>query len=68
MPFILKDAIKKEFPANFILYHCDASYDWLPINQLKRELKTKLGAARLSVRVVAMYSKRRHRRRSSCFR
>ena len=32
---------------------CDPSYDWSPINQLKRALKDELGKSRLSVRVVA---------------
>jgi len=51
--FILEDGTKGDFPADFVLYHCDPSYDWSPINQLKRALKDKLGASQLSVRVIA---------------
>jgi hypothetical protein len=51
--FVLEDGTKGDFPADFVLYHCDATYDWSPINQLKRALRDKLGAAKLSVRVVA---------------
>jgi hypothetical protein len=51
--FVLEDGTKGDFPADFVLYHCDPSYDWSPINQLKRALKDKLGASQLSVRVIA---------------
>jgi hypothetical protein len=51
--FVLEDGTKVDFPADLVLYHCDPSYDWSPINQLKRALKDKLGASRLSVRVIA---------------
>jgi hypothetical protein len=51
--FVLEDGSKEDFPADFVLYHCDPSYDWSPINQLKRALKDKLGKSKLSVRVIA---------------
>ena len=51
--FILEDGTKGDFPADFVLYHCDPAYDWSPINQLKKTLKDKIGAAKLSVRVLA---------------
>ena len=51
--FSLADGTGGSFPADFVLYHCDPSYDWSPIHQLKRALKQKLGESKLSVRVVA---------------
>jgi len=51
--FVLADGTKGDFPADLVLYHCDPSYDWSPINQLKRALKDKVGASQLSVRVIA---------------
>lgn len=51
--FVLEDGSKGDFPADFVLYHCDPTYDWSPINQLKRALRDKLGASKLSVRVIA---------------
>ena len=51
--FVLEDGSKGDFPADLVLYYCDPSYDWSPINQLKRALKDKLGTANLSVRVLA---------------
>jgi hypothetical protein len=51
--FVLEDGSKGDFPADFVLYHCDPTYDWSPINQLKRALKDRLGASQLSVRVIA---------------
>jgi len=51
--FVLEDGSKGDFPADLVLYYCDPSYDWSPINQLKRALKDKLGGSRLSVRVLA---------------
>lgn len=51
--FVLEDGSKEDFPADFVLYHCDPSYDWSPINQLKKALKDKLGKSKLSVRVIA---------------
>ncbi|MCB0343126.1 MAG: hypothetical protein H6626_02195 [Pseudobdellovibrionaceae bacterium] len=49
----LEDGSHFDFPADLVLYHCDPSYDWGPINQLKTSLKDKLAAAQLSSRVVA---------------
>ena len=51
--FVLEDGSKGDFPADFVLYHCDPTYDWSAINQLKRALKNHLGKSKLSVRVVA---------------
>ena len=51
--FVLEDGTKGGFPADLVLYYCDPTYDWSPINQLKRALKNKLGKHKLSVRVVA---------------
>jgi len=51
--FVLEDGTRGDFPADFVLYHCDPTYDWSPINQLKRALKDKIGSAKLSVRVLA---------------
>ena len=51
--FVLEDGSKGDFPADFVLYFCDPTYDWAPMNQLKRTLKDKLGTSKLSVRVIA---------------
>ena len=51
--FVLEDGSKEDFPTDFVLYHCDPSYDWSPINQLKKALRDKLGESKLSVRVIA---------------
>jgi hypothetical protein len=51
--FALEDGTRGDFPADLVLYYCDPAYDWSPINQLKRALKDKLAASRLSVRVLA---------------
>jgi hypothetical protein len=51
--FVLDDGSKGDFPADFVLYYCDPSYHWSPINQLKRALKDKLGSSQLSLRVLA---------------
>jgi hypothetical protein len=51
--FTLEDGSKGDFPADFVLYYCDPTYDWSSINQLKRALKDQLGKSKLSVRVVA---------------
>lgn len=51
--FILEDGSKGDFPADFVLYSCDPTYDWSPMNQLKRALKEKLATSKLSFRVIA---------------
>lgn len=51
--FELEDGTAGDFPSDLVLYHCDPSYDWSPINQLKRFLKGELGKSKLSVRVLA---------------
>jgi hypothetical protein len=42
-----------DFPSDLVLYYRDPTYDWSPINQLKRFLKGELGKSKLSVRVLA---------------
>ena len=49
----LEDGTRGSFPADLVLYCCDPSYDWSPINQIKRALRGKLGELKLSIRVVA---------------
>jgi len=51
--FVLEDGSRGDFPADFVLYYCDPTYDWSPMNQLKRAVKDKLGQSKLSVRVLA---------------
>ena len=51
--FVLEDGSRGDFPADFVLYHCDPTCDWSPITQLKKALKDKLGTSKLSVRVIA---------------
>ncbi len=51
--FVLEDGSKSDFPADFVLYYCDPTYHWSPVNQLKRALKDKISTSRLSVRVIA---------------
>jgi hypothetical protein len=51
--FVLEDGSKDDFSADFVLYYCDPSYHWSPLNQLKRALKDKLSSHRLSLRVLA---------------
>src|SRR5437899_964830 len=40
--FTLEDGTKGSFPADLLLYYFDSTYDWSPINQLKRALKGKI--------------------------
>lgn len=51
--FVLEDGSRGEFPADFVLYYCDPTYPWSPLNQLKSALKDKISASRLSIRVIA---------------
>jgi len=51
--FVLSDGTGGDLPADFVLYYCDPTYDWSPINQLKRALRDKLDRSKLSVRVLA---------------
>ncbi|MEW6055920.1 MAG: hypothetical protein AB1540_04830 [Bdellovibrionota bacterium] len=51
--FILEDGSRGDFPADLVLYYCDPAYDWSPVNQLKKSLKDKLKASKLSIRVIA---------------
>jgi len=51
--FVLEDGTRGDFPADFVLYYSDPTYQWSPINQLKRALKSKIADSKLSVRVLA---------------
>ena len=51
--FVMADGTRGDLPADFVLYYCDPTYDWSPINQLKQVLRDKLKASKLSVRVLA---------------
>lgn len=51
--FLLEDGSKCDFPADFVLYYCEPTYDWSPVNQLKKALKEKLGSLRISIRTLA---------------
>ena len=51
--FVTADGTHGDLPADLVLYYCDPTYDWSPINQLKRILRDKLDASKLSVRVLA---------------
>ncbi len=51
--FVLEDGSTGEFPADLVLYYCDPTYHWSPLNQLKSALKNKISASKLSVRVIA---------------
>ena len=51
--FVTADGTRGDLPADLVLYYCDPTYDWSPLNQLKRALRDKLGASKLSVRVLA---------------
>ena len=39
--FTLEDGATGELPSDFVLYQCEPSYDWSPINQLKTALNGK---------------------------
>jgi hypothetical protein len=49
----LEDGTRGDFPADFVLYYSDPTYQWSPINQLKRALKSKISGSKLSIRVLA---------------
>lgn len=49
----LENGTRGDFPSDFVLYYCDSSYNWSPINQLKHALKDKLAHCNLSCRVLA---------------
>lgn len=51
--FKLSDGSKGDFPIDFVLYHCEPSFDWSPINQIKRVLKEQFMKSKLSIRVIA---------------
>jgi hypothetical protein len=51
--FELKDGNKGDFAADLVLYYCEPSYSWGPINQLKKSLKEKIKSSKLSLRVLA---------------
>ncbi len=49
----LENGSSFDFPTDLVLYHCDPSYDWAPINQLKKVLRDELAVQQLSLRVIA---------------
>ena len=51
--FVLEDGARGDFPADFVLYYSDPTYQWSPINQLKQALKSKISDSKLSLRVLA---------------
>ena len=51
--FTLQDGTQGDFPADLVLYYCDPTYDWSPLNQIKKAIKNKLKATHLSLRVLA---------------
>jgi hypothetical protein len=51
--FTLEDGTEGSFPSDFILYHCDPSYAWSPLQQIERTLNGKMAKSKLGVRVVA---------------
>ncbi|HTY63081.1 MAG TPA: hypothetical protein VMG30_12605 [Acidobacteriota bacterium] len=51
--FVLEDGTRGDFPADFVLHYSDPTYQWSPINRLKRALKTKISDSKLSFRVLA---------------
>src|SRR5437016_13054731 len=36
--FTLQGGAVGEFPSDFVLYHCEPSYDWSPVTQIQRRL------------------------------
>ncbi len=50
---VTADGARGDLPADFVLYYCDPTYDWSPVNQLKRALRERLHASKLSIRVLA---------------
>ena len=51
--FILQDGAKGDFPADLVLYYCDPTYQWSPLNQIKQAIKDKLKQSKVSIRVLA---------------
>jgi len=51
--YVLEDGTRGDFPADLVLYYSDPTYQWSPINQLKRALKNKIADSNLSFRVLA---------------
>ena len=47
--FVLEDGTREDFPADFVLYYSDPAYQWSPINQLKRALRSKISDSKLSI-------------------
>ena len=51
--FILEDGSKGDFPADLVLYYCDPSYHWSPLNQIKQAIVDKVKKMPVSLRVMA---------------
>jgi hypothetical protein len=51
--FVLQDGTRGDFSADLVLYYLDPAYQWSPINQLKRALKSRISNSKLSFRVMA---------------
>ncbi len=51
--FTLEDGSKGSFPSDLVLYYCDSTYEWSPLNQLKNAIREKIKKANLSLRVLA---------------
>ena len=51
--YTLEDGTRGDFPADLVLYYSDPTYQWSPISQLKRALKSRIANSSLSFRVLA---------------
>lgn len=51
--FILEDDSEGDFSADLVLYYCDPTYDWSPLNQIRKTIREKLKSSHLSFRVLA---------------
>jgi hypothetical protein len=49
----LQDGRQTSFFTDLILYHCDPTYKWSPLNQIRRRLEGKFAGAKLGFRAVA---------------
>ncbi len=51
--FILEDGTRGDFPSDLVLYYCDPSYHWSPLNQIKQAIVGKVKKMSVSLRVMA---------------